>query len=250
MKKSRLFAQIGFVLGWGAPLGALALRVLVQHPSLPLPDSTVQEWSQYSFFYWYMLLGTCSVLTFVGFLLGKREDRIDYLKYRVAHPSTLEGRHQAHDFLKPQFQKHLELKKPISSLILGLDFFEKIGDAYGAPFKDTALKDFTRAIESCLRAGDRVIPYSEAAFLCVLPNCDEKAARIISDRIRLQTSKLDFPIGQSPIKPAFAIGIVTVYDIQETNYRIMIDESGKNLFEAQRRGSNGTVQTIFGKPNA
>jgi hypothetical protein len=74
MKKSQLFALVGFLIGWGAPAGALGLRYLKQASLIPPLLFVRLEWDQYAFFYWYMLLGTCLVLTIVGFLLGSSED--------------------------------------------------------------------------------------------------------------------------------------------------------------------------------
>jgi hypothetical protein len=75
MKKSQWFPLAGFLIGWGAPLGALALRFISLGPSPDVLAFVRSEWALNSFFYWYMLLGTCGVLTWVGYLLGRREDR-------------------------------------------------------------------------------------------------------------------------------------------------------------------------------
>jgi len=74
MKRSQLFAVIGFLIGWGTPLGAIILRYLILGPSLSPLLFINQEWAQYSFFYWYMLIGTCLVLTITGYFLGRYED--------------------------------------------------------------------------------------------------------------------------------------------------------------------------------
>ncbi|HUO58994.1 MAG TPA: hypothetical protein VMV05_12530 [bacterium] len=74
MKKSQLYAVVGFLIGWGAPVGALFLRYLFWNGSTPLMAFVNREWTQFAFFYWYMLIGTCLVLTWVGYLLGNVED--------------------------------------------------------------------------------------------------------------------------------------------------------------------------------
>lgn len=73
MKRSQLFPILGFCLGWGAPCGALALRYAGSF-SIPLYEFIGREWAQNSFFYWYMIAGTCSVLTAAGYFLGRMED--------------------------------------------------------------------------------------------------------------------------------------------------------------------------------
>src|SRR5690348_16861649 len=77
MKKSQLFALVGFLLGWGAPAGGLVLKFLLG--GMPIDPITFmeREWAQNPFLYWYMLLGTCLVLSIVGFFLGKSQDAED-----------------------------------------------------------------------------------------------------------------------------------------------------------------------------
>ena len=75
MKNSQLYSLLGFLIGWGAPVGAMVLRFFSQLPSLEIVPFVREEWSRNYFFYWYMLIGTCLVLTYVGFLLGRHEDR-------------------------------------------------------------------------------------------------------------------------------------------------------------------------------
>ncbi len=74
MKKSQLFPTLGFLFGWGAPVGAMVLRYLYSHSVLPLWQFVNQEWSHYSFFYWYMMIGTCLAGTLLGYVLGRMED--------------------------------------------------------------------------------------------------------------------------------------------------------------------------------
>jgi hypothetical protein len=74
MKKSQLFPVVGFLIGWGAPVGAMTLRFFTSGPVPSLTIFVREEWVRNSFFYWYMLIGTCLVLTLVGYLLGASED--------------------------------------------------------------------------------------------------------------------------------------------------------------------------------
>ena len=74
MKKSQLYAVGGFLLGWGAPSGALVIRFFSQWPWTDPLTFVRQEWPSNAFFYWYMLLGTCLAFTGVGYLLGRNQD--------------------------------------------------------------------------------------------------------------------------------------------------------------------------------
>ncbi len=82
MNKSQLFPVLGFLMGWGAPSGAMALRYLLSGPSLPLWQFVREEWTGHSFFYWYMMIGTCLAGTLMGLVLGRMEEEADQSKNR------------------------------------------------------------------------------------------------------------------------------------------------------------------------
>ncbi len=75
MKNSQLYLVVGFLLGWGAPTGAIFLRFFIfLKPASSLYQFIGTDWTQNSFFYWYMLVGTCLSFSITGFLLGREAD--------------------------------------------------------------------------------------------------------------------------------------------------------------------------------
>ncbi|GEM_PF-5856957 len=75
MKNSQLYPTLGFLIGWGSPLGALMLRYIAHPEPLSPYGFVAREWESNSFFYWYMLVGTCLVFTWIGVILGSHADR-------------------------------------------------------------------------------------------------------------------------------------------------------------------------------
>ena len=74
MKKSELYSMVGFLVGWGAPLGALILRYLSSPLSQGPYEFMEKEWAVNAFFYWYMMVGTCLAFTLFGMILGRHAD--------------------------------------------------------------------------------------------------------------------------------------------------------------------------------
>lgn len=75
MKKSQLYSLLGFLVGWGAPLGALSLRYFTAANFSAPYEFLEREWASNVFFYWYMLIGTCLAFYVFGFILGRQMDR-------------------------------------------------------------------------------------------------------------------------------------------------------------------------------
>lgn len=75
MRNSQLYLITGFLLGWGAPAGAILLRFFLGfNPSPTFYQFVVLDWTQNAFFYWYMLVGTCLSFSITGFYLGQEAD--------------------------------------------------------------------------------------------------------------------------------------------------------------------------------
>lgn len=251
MKKSQFFALLGFLLGWGAPFGSLFIRYFLS----PAPPSPVvfanEEWSQYAFFYWYMLWGTCLVLTVVGYLLGQNQDREDLrnlMRVDEAIHDALTGlttHSRLHGIFASEFKRHLDRETPLSCLMVDLDEFRKINDAYGHAFGDSVLRDFAQLLRNALRQGDTAARYGGEEFFCILPDCAEAEAKAVAERVRKETEKLVFPMGKSPVKITVSVGSVTVHDMRKSDYYFMIAESDRNMAKAKKEGGNRTVQTVY-----
>lgn len=249
MKKSRFFALIGLLLGTGAPLGALLIRsCALPHAHL---ENLLQDLSASSFFYVYTLIGTCLAFSLFGYFIGRDEEKILRKNVRLSvqaltDPLTGLGSHRfLHETFKVEFRKHRDSRKPISCLMMDLDFFKKVNDSHGHPFGDKVLFLFAQVVRHCLRSGDIATRYGGEEFLCILPDCDEKEARAVAERIRAELEGEVFRDGPYDVKVTVSIGAVTVHESLETDHQSMIDAADKNLYEAKDRGRNQVFQTTL-----
>ncbi|HUO57238.1 MAG TPA: GGDEF domain-containing protein [bacterium] len=246
MRKSHVFLMVGLFLGLGAPLGALLLRCVLS--PLPLHACLRQEWLNDSFFYVYMLVGTCLVIALFGFIIGAEEDTV--LKKNVAlsdqvvtDPLTGLGNHRfLHDVFKIEFRKHQTSRQPISCVMMDLDHFKRINDNFGHPFGDHVLKQFASILRRCVREGDTLARYGGEEFLCILPNCDGEQVRAVAERIRKATEAHPFTHKENSVRLTVSLGAVTSYESTGLNYRQLIALSDQALYEAKGKGRNRLVQ--------
>ncbi len=251
MRRSLLFALIGMVLGLGAPIGALALLWFFPHPPFELPDFIANEWREHFFFFAYMLVGTIFVFAVFGFFTGRDEDRVLKRNRRLTDqvltdPLTGLGNHRfLHESFFVEFRKHVTSRQPISCLMMDLDHFKAVNDTYGHPFGDHVLTHFAKIIKQSIRQGDTATRYGGEEFLCILPNCDIKEARMVAERIRRKTEIYPFVQGTHKVKVTVSIGTVTSYESSGVNYKHLIDLADQALYEAKRRGRNRVIQSLF-----
>jgi diguanylate cyclase (GGDEF)-like protein len=248
MKKSFLLTLMGFLLGLGAPLGALFLLWFSPHPALQLPYFIVEEWRDHLFFFCYMLAGTSFAFGLFGFFLGRSADIIEEHNRRLSLLATQDeltglGNHRfLHETFKIEFRKHLDERKPLSCLMMDLDHFKKVNDTWGHPFGDYVLKHFAALVKKSIRSGDLAARYGGEEFLCILPHCDPQEALDVAERIRRETEKYPFTNGEKLMKVTVSIGTATSLGRSDHSYHHLVGLADQALYEAKHKGRNRVVQ--------
>jgi diguanylate cyclase (GGDEF)-like protein/excisionase family DNA binding protein len=74
--------------------------------------------------------------------------------------------------------------RQVAVLMMDLDRFKGYNDRNGHPAGDELLVAVSRAIEQCIRQGDRAYRYGGDEFAVILPDCSRQAAEEVARRIR------------------------------------------------------------------
>ena len=77
-----------------------------------------------------------------------------------------------------------DASRQVAVLMMDLDRFKGYNDRNGHPAGDELLVAVSRAIESCIRAGDRAYRYGGDEFAVILPDCGRPPAEEVARRIR------------------------------------------------------------------
>ena len=76
------------------------------------------------------------------------------------------------------------VERQVAVLMMDLDRFKGFNDRNGHPAGDDLLVAVSRAIESCIRTGDRAYRYGGDEFAVILPDCPRQPAEEVARRIR------------------------------------------------------------------
>lgn len=126
-------------------------------------------------------------------------------------------------------------------MVLDLDRFKSINDAYGHKAGDAVLAEVSRRMQTCLRQGDFLARIGGEEFLAVVHGCQLDQARVAAERLRRavadQTIQLSDDAGQ--IQVTVSIGLVIAgLPNQHHDPAELIDLADRGLYAAKAEGRN------------
>ena len=177
-----------------------------------------------------------------GFLLLSKENTDNKL-IELASKDSLTGILNRRSFLEQIPSKialSQRLKKPLSILMLDLDYFKKINDRYGHSAGDKVLIDFAHNVQNSIRPYDLFCRMGGEEFAVLLSHITSDATTIVTERIHksLSESKILYDINPD-FNYTVSIGCVCLIPSSESIDEI-IHLADKALYLAKEQGRNQT----------
>lgn len=132
--------------------------------------------------------------------------------------------------------------KPLSFVIMDIDFFSEVNDNYGHDVGDEVLREFANRVASNIRGIDLACRYGGEEFVVVMPDTEKSFAYTVSERLRRQVESIPFPIGRAPHKLNITVsmGIAETAGEQDTAEEIL-HRADQALYRAKREGRNRVI---------
>jgi two-component system, cell cycle response regulator len=107
--------------------------------------------------------------------------------------------------------------RPLSILILDIDFFKSINDTYGHSAGDEVLKEFSRRLKKAVRGIDLACRYGGEEFVVVMPDTDIAMATVVAERLRRRIAAEPFPINQNTrtVQATISVGIAAMRSAED-----------------------------------
>lgn len=140
-------------------------------------------------------------------------------------------------------RRHLSPARPASLLMIDIDHFKRVNDAYGHPVGDLVLCHAARCIEIALRPGDLCARYGGEEFCVLLPEVDTAMATRIAQRICTAVAAATFNLRTGDAL-ALSVSIGVAGWDQQGPLDVLLAAADAALYQAKRQGRNRVVAAV------
>lgn len=144
-------------------------------------------------------------------------------------------------YLNTSWKNVIRSQKPISMIMVDIDYFKHYNDCYGHLKGDDCLVLVANAMDlSILRPLDYVARYGGEEFAVILPETDEEGALFVAETIRMNIENLKISHEKSKVSEyvTISLGVASILPNQEERIENFIDMSDKALYQAKLSGRN------------
>lgn len=123
---------------------------------------------------------------------------------------------------------------PLSLLVVDIDHFKSINDAFGHARGDEVLYEFVQRVAGIIRRSDLLFRYGGDEFVLLLPATNKDQATFLAHRLLTRIGGEPFP-GSPPVSVTLSIGVAS-FPAEASDTRELFDRSDRRVYEAKRRG--------------
>lgn len=161
--------------------------------------------------------------------------------------SSLDGltgianRRRFDEYIDIEWKRGLRDKKPLSLIMVDIDFFKAYNDHYGHLAGDNCLQAVASALQGALnRPGDIVCRYGGEEFAVVLPGTPKNGALLVAKSMFERLEKMKIKHESSPISKyvTVSMGVATFQPLKDFSANFLIAEADRSLYCAKVGGRN------------
>jgi two-component system, cell cycle response regulator len=132
--------------------------------------------------------------------------------------------------------------KPLSLLVVDVDYFKSINDNHGHDVGDRVLQELAARLREGLRNLDLPCRTGGEEFIVVLPDTDKTVALRVGERVRKLIGAKPFNAGakSGPLTITVSIGVAS-FEGAEDSMESLLKRGDEALYQAKREGRNRVI---------
>jgi diguanylate cyclase (GGDEF)-like protein len=146
--------------------------------------------------------------------------------------------------IKKEWDRCKRQFKPLSLIIIDIDYFKAYNDNYGHQAGDDCIRKVTGVLSNCARrSSDTVARYGGEEFAVILPYSDKENAYSLAEQMRRNVEKLNIEHAHSYTTGCVTIslGVNTVIPSDKSSIDEFIRTTDKALYKAKEKNRNNVV---------
>lgn len=161
--------------------------------------------------------------------------------------TELYNRRHFQEVLPLEIKRAQRFQKPLTLLMLDIDYFKKYNDRHGHLAGDELLKEFVRIVNSRTREVDFFARFGGEEFALILHNTSREDGFRVAEKLRALVGQHDFPVGPEnpPERMTVSIGL-SAYPDDAESMEDLLDAADIALYEAKGAGRDRVA--VYEKP--
>jgi diguanylate cyclase (GGDEF)-like protein len=142
------------------------------------------------------------------------------------------------DELARAFEESQRYQRPLSLVMIDIDFFKKVNDSHGHAVGDDVLKFAAKLYKTSVRSTDLVARYGGEEFAIMMPETSLDDAITFAEKLRgiVETTPMETQIGPLPI--TVSLGVASVPHSRIHTAKELVVAADKALYRAKKNGRN------------
>jgi two-component system, cell cycle response regulator len=154
----------------------------------------------------------------------------------------LHNRRYMESHLATLIEQAILREKPLTVLVLDIDYFKSVNDTYGHQAGDEVLREFAQRLKKSIRGIDLACRYGGEEFVVVMPETDMAVATMVAERLRRRIASEPFAIeeGAGSVEITISVGLAARSSAADSAASVL-KRADQALYRAKRDGRNRVV---------
>ncbi|NOT13954.1 MAG: diguanylate cyclase [Methylococcaceae bacterium] len=154
--------------------------------------------------------------------------------------TALPNRRYALNRLEQEWVAAQRFNRPLSVLMLDLDFFKTINDALGHDVGDRVLAHSAKVMRESIRSSDVACRLGGEEFIVIAPNTDSTAAVLLAERIRKAIEVHQLKNIKLPRLVTVSIGVASVKEFK-ASWNDLIKSADQAVYRVKEKNRNAVL---------
>ena len=137
-----------------------------------------------------------------------------------------------HERLNIEITRANREKRPVAALMIDVDSFKEINDAFGHVAGDKVLQEIARMLRRSVRATDHVGRYGGDEFMIILPGAEASEALTAAERLVRNAEAAEARIGSASLRLKLSVGFA-VYPTDANDPAGLIAAADRSMYSAK-----------------